>query len=338
MRMLRGRRAGPRLRARMKRAARLVLTHPLLVRAAASLTHRVAPIFTLHRFRDAEAGNGGHDPRILRANLAWLRANNFSLLSLTELLDRLAEGAPLKRTIAFTVDDGYADFARVAAPVFAEFDCPVTVFVTTGFLDGHQWFWWDRVAVALTALRREREALPMIEALKLIPEAEKLDRIGNLVQAMGAELPRKPPPRFAPIAWDDVRRLSRSGVTFGPHTVTHPVLSRTGDEQSRFEIVESWRRVRDEAGDGAVPVFCYPNGERGDFTAREESTVALEGMRAALSTSIGYASHRHFSVSHPMERFRLPRFSYSEDRLALIQVASGVERGKMALRAAIGRS
>jgi hypothetical protein len=169
-----------------------------------------------------------------------------------------------------------------------------------------------------------------------MPEGQKPVRVGHPIQAMCVEFPPRPPPRFAPIAWDDVRRLSRCGVTFGPHTVTHPVLSRTGDEQSRFEIVESWRRVRDEAGDGAVPVFCYPNGERGDFTAREESTVALNGMRAALSTSIGYASHRHFSVSRPMERFRLPRFSYSEASLAFIQVASGVERAKMALRAAIG--
>ena len=115
--------------ARMKRIVRLVLTHPSLVRAAFSLRQRIAPVFTLHRFRDLEVGNAGHDPQLLRNNLSWLRANNCSLLSLTELLDRLAEGAPLKRGVAFTVDDGYADFARVAAPIFAEVDgCPVTVF------------------------------------------------------------------------------------------------------------------------------------------------------------------------------------------------------------------
>src|ERR1700722_6235165 len=116
----------------MKRIARLVLTPPSFVRAAFSLRQRIAPIFTLHRFRDVEIGNPGHDPQLLRDNLSWLRANNCSLLSLTELLDRLAEGAPLKRVVAFTVDDGYAEFARIAAPIFAEFDCPVTVFLTPG--------------------------------------------------------------------------------------------------------------------------------------------------------------------------------------------------------------
>jgi peptidoglycan/xylan/chitin deacetylase (PgdA/CDA1 family) len=318
----------------MNRAASFVLTHPSFLRAAFALSRRAAPIFMFHRFADAEAGNEGHDPQVLRANLSWLRSNNCSMLPVTELLDRLAAGESTERAVAFTVDDGYADFARVAAPVFAEFDCPVTVFLTTGFLDGHHWMWWDQVAVALTALRRDGEIPSMTEALKLIPESERQERIGQLIQDSGVEMPPTPTPAFAPLAWDDVRRLSRAGVTFGPHSVTHPVFSRTGDEQSRFEIVESWRRVRAEAGDGAVPVFCYPNGGPADFGAREESTIAGEGMQAALTTMSGYVSRRDFSVDQPSRRFKLRRCGYSDDPLAFKQVATGIERAKGAVRAA----
>jgi peptidoglycan/xylan/chitin deacetylase (PgdA/CDA1 family) len=321
----------------MKRAARLVLTHPFLVRAALSLVPDVAPIFMLHRFRDPEIGNSGHDPEALRVNLAWLRSRKFTILPLAELLQRLEEGVPVKRAIAFTVDDGYADFGRVAAPVFAEFDCPVTVYLTTGFLDGQLWLWWDKVALALVAMQRESEVRPMVEALKLVPEAEKLDRISALVQESGVQLPLVPPPRFAPLAWDDVRRLSRSGVTFGPHSVTHPTLSRTGAEQLHFEISESWRRVRAEAGAGAVPVFCYPNGDSTDFQAREENAVAACGMRAALSACSGYTSHRDFGAGRPSARFRLSRFGYTGDPSLFIQVASGIEWAKESVRAVIGK-
>jgi len=322
----------------MKRAARLVLTHPILVRAALSLMPGVAPILMFHRFHDPEAGNdGGHDPQILRANLAWLRSRKFSILSIAELVDRLEEGAPVKRTIAFTVDDGYADFGRVAAPVFAEFDCPVTLYLTTGFLDGQLWLWWDKVNLALTALRRESEVGPMVEALKLVPEAEKLKRIDALVKESGLDLPHTPPPRFAPIAWDDVRRLSRTGVTFGPHSVTHPTLSQTGPEQLQFEISESWRRVRAEAGAAAVPIFCYPNGDASDFQTREENAVAANGMRAALSARPGYPSRRDFAAGYPSARFRLPRFGYTAERSLFIQVASGIEWAKETVRAAIGK-
>jgi hypothetical protein len=171
-----------------------------------------------------------------------------------------------------------------------------------------------------------------------LPEQEKLKRIDQLVQESGTTLPPTPPPNLSPMSWDDVRRLSRSGVTFGPHSITHPVLSRTGPEQSQFEIAESWRRVRDEAGDAAVPVFCYPHGNAGDFDAREVDAIAANGMRAALSSRPGYASRRDFSVSRGSARFRLPRFPYSNDRLSFIQVASGIERAKAAIRASIGLS
>lgn len=322
----------------MKKLARRFLTHPILVRAAFSLASRAAPIFMCHRFSDVELGVAGHDPKVLRANLAWLRSNGFSLLSLSELLDRLAAGAPVNRAVAFTVDDGYADFARVAAPVFAEFDCPVTVFLATGFLDTRGWMWWDQLSFALTALHRQPELSSLISAMNQLPEHEKLKRIGQLVQESGTTLPPTPPPNLSPMSWDEVRRLSHSGVTFGPHSVTHPVLSRTGPEQSQFEIAESWRRVRDEAGYAAVPVFCYPNGVTGDFDAREEDAIAASGMRAALSTRPGYASRRDFSVSRRSARFRLPRFPYSSDQLSFIQVASGIERAKAAIRASIGLS
>ncbi len=321
----------------MKRSTRLVLTHPFLVRAALSLMPGVAPILMFHRFRDAEVGNGGHDPQALRVHLAWLRAQKFSLLSVTELLDRLAEGAPIRRAIAFTVDDGYADFGRVAAPIFAEFDCPVTVFLPTGFLDGQVWLWWDKVTLALTAMGRERDVKPTVDALKLIPIAEKLDRVDALVKESGLDLPQRPPPQCAPLAWDEVRRLSRSGVTFGPHTVTHPTLSRTGNEQLDFEIAESWRRVRTEAGAAAVPVFCYPNGDSTDFNRREEHAVAAHGLRAGLSARPGYASRRDFASGRPSARFALPRFGYTEDPGLFVQVATGIEWAKGAVRAAIGK-
>ena len=55
------------------------------------------------------------------------------------------DGPPLNRAVAFTIDDGYVEQATVAAPVFAEFDCPVTTFVTSGFLDRALWFWWDQI-------------------------------------------------------------------------------------------------------------------------------------------------------------------------------------------------
>lgn len=320
----------------MKIVARRVLTHRYAVRLALSVWTRSAPILMCHRFGDEAIGTRGHNAQVLRANLAWLRANKCPLLSLTELLNRLEAGAPVDRAVAFTVDDGYADFAHVAAPIFAEFDCPVTVFLATGFLDHLQWMWWDQLAVALTLLRRDAELAALTSALNRMPELTKSERINGLLAEAGVTLPPVPPAQFSPLTWSDVRRLAGNGFTFGPHSVSHPVLSRTGAEQSRFEIAESWRRVSAEAGDAAVPVFCYPSGDRGDFGVREQEAVAELGLRAAVSTRPGYASPREFSGDDRSARFRLPRLSYSDDHMTFVQVASRVERAKLAIRSMFG--
>ena len=100
----------------------------------------------LHRFDDPETGSVGHDPAELRQTLGFLRRRGYELVELGELFRRLHEDErPGDLGVAFTLDDGYADQVRVAGPVFAEFDCPATVFVATGFLDQKLWFWWDRI-------------------------------------------------------------------------------------------------------------------------------------------------------------------------------------------------
>src|SRR5947199_34779 len=118
-----------------------VMGAEILAPALRTLGRRLLSIFTLHRFTDPDLGVVGHDPALLRYHLAYLRRHHYRLFSLTDVVRQIENGgtggwggrAP---AVAFSVDDGYAGYARIAAPIFAEYDCPVTLFVTTGFLDG----------------------------------------------------------------------------------------------------------------------------------------------------------------------------------------------------------
>ena len=38
--------------------------------------------------------------------------------------------------------------------------------------------------------------------------------------------------------WDELRELTRDGVTIAPHTHTHPALGNISPEQVRFEVSE----------------------------------------------------------------------------------------------------
>ena len=319
---------------------------PVLLPGIEQTTRGTAALLTLHRF--SSFGRPGHDAGLLARNLEWLRRRRYRIVPLLDLIrDARAGIAPRERTVAFTVDDGYSDFAEVAAPVFARFDCPVTVFLITGFLDGGTWMWWDRVRFATenTALtrgtvqvgsnvidfsltddpRQRRDlARDIVPRLKVLPDRERESTQKTLEDRLEVTVPTVPPPEFGPMSWDQARALASSGVTFGPHSISHPILARTDDARSRVEITGSWARLREEVP-GAIPVFCWPNGDETSFGPREQRVAEEIGMLGALSTIPGAFSPSCFGGERA---YALPRYSYPNDHTDFIQIASGLERLK----------
>ena len=338
-----------------RRAVRALLSSAASGSLCWPLLRGRATILMLHRFRMPDHGVEGHDPALLRRVLATLHREGYAFRPIDELLADLLAGRTARApAVAFTIDDGYLDQAEVAAPAFAEFGCPVTTFVTSGFLDRDLWFWWDRIDHVLRSTKRrslrvavgerqtrlewsdERERLRVqsafTEACKMVPDEMKLAAVDALAAAADVPLPATPPARYAPMSWADLRRCEDSGMTFGPHTVTHPVLSRTSDEQSHHELTESWRRLCEEAR-RPVPFFCYPNGRAVDFGAREIRTLLAMGMAGAVVGEPGYpwADRLHTDET---ARFRIPRFAYPESEDDCRQLAAGVERLKQIVRRA----
>ena len=338
---------------RSKRLLLRALTSRPVRRVWKGLMSGRATVFMLHRFADPELGTSGHDPRLLRRALADLRRERYEILELRELFRRLAEGmsagAP---AVAFTMEDGYFDQASVAGDIFTAFDCPVTTFVTTGFLDGVLWFWWDRIEYIFAhtelptieveldggGLRYAREAAAGYTAAqsdftmrcKRVSEQAKLEGIERLAAAAEVEVPARPPLRYASMSWDHARALESRGMSFGPHTVTHPILSRTNDQQSQWEIATSWERLR-TCLRAPVPIFSYPNGQASDYGPREIRTLQALGLLGALVATPGYAGACEF-VRDADGPFRVRRFDYPDDVQLLAQVVSGLERFKEVLR------
>jgi peptidoglycan/xylan/chitin deacetylase (PgdA/CDA1 family) len=320
-----------------------------------TLTRGTATVLMLHRFTDRARGVTGHDPGRLAAFLETLRAMGCRTLPLGEVFGRLQQGEPFDPlTVAFTLDDGYLDQAEVAAPIFAEYDCPATIFVTTGFLDGDLWFWWDKIThVVETTARPEIELdlpggrrtcdvrtsdartttmLAFTEFCKALADADKHAAIAAFAHAAEVDVPGEPPPRYVPMSWDQLRRLEARGLSFGPHTVTHPVLARTDDDRARHEVAESWSRLQAEAR-APLPVFCYPNGQPGDFGDREIANLAAHGLTGAVTGIPGFADPRAVArVGGGL--YRVPRFAYDDDTPAILQYLNGFEHLKQRLRGA----
>jgi peptidoglycan/xylan/chitin deacetylase (PgdA/CDA1 family) len=334
----------------VKRVARRTIASRWLSHAWAPLIRDRVAFIMLHRFAEPEYGSFGHDREAFRGTLERLRRDGYAMLTVEDAVQRLVErrGFP-HRSVVFTMDDGYRGAIRQCEDLLLAYDCPLTVFLPTGFIDGSCWLWWDQIEFVCLASGRptldvpwhgsvfrlqlgDRAAtisslLEISEWCKTLPDDEKWRFIGRLAQAAQVEIPTVAPPQYAPLSWAEARALEANGViSFGPHTVTHPMLPRTSDSASEWEITESWRRVQQEL-EHPVPVFAYPNGAHGH---REIDLLMRLGLHGAVTTRGDYAAPAT-AAGGPEGRFEIPRFGYPEAPDPVVNIVSGFKSIELAL-------
>ena len=311
---------------------------PLVQRVVERMTPQTTTVFLCHRFDVDVPGQRSHSSATLVAVLEWLRRRRHRLVSIDQVVAaRRGMAAPLGRAVAFTVDDGYEDQAEIAS-VFARFECPVSVFLTTGFVDGVVVPWWDQLAEILDRapagveaewpdgpvhVRADDPRRPTLRALeercKEWPPEVRDAAVATLAAAAATDVPSTPGANGRPLAWDRARELERSGlVAFGPHTVTHPVLRVLDDESAAAEIGGSWRRVQDELA-APLPVFCYPNGRATDFGERDVGLVRAAGCVGAVTGEVEYADRG------TADAYRIARVPFPADVSGATRWVSGFE-------------
>jgi len=309
------------------------------------------PIFMLHRTYPDATPHKKQTPSYLRACLDYLRKNGYHFISVTDILLSIKNNTALpKKSIAFTIDDGFIDQAALAAPVFLDFRCPVTIFLITGFLDGELWPWFSKVEYLIknasinrlqlqlngidlvypltTDSEKKRACRQLLAYIKQQPWTQVDTILANISTVTNVPLPEQAPEDSRPMSWATARELEHAGISFGPHTRTHHILSRVSDEQSREEINHSWARLKAELKN-PTPVFCYPNGEKEDFGEREIDFIKTTEMLGAISTiPMQYSSK--FNEADVI--YKLPRYSLPNDFNIFKMYSSWIEFAKDRLR------
>jgi len=285
----------------LKSAAATAFHHAGGLAAVRWLRRQGLRILMYHRFSDHAA---------LARQCAHIR-RHYQPVSMATVSEWLHAGRSLPPyALAVTVDDGYGDFQEAGYPVFAGYEIPVTVFLVTDFLDGKSWLWFDRVVYAFRQAKVSAASIEMpgrnalhfkLEseasrraagqhvadlAVALSP-ADRGELAGALPRLLKVEMPEQAPPEYRPLSWDAVRLLAASGVEFGAHTKTHPILSALIDpEELREEIAGSKARIEAEL-DRPVLHFCYPNGKIRDIGPAAAEAVRAAGMRTAVTAEPG---------------------------------------------------
>lgn len=294
-----------------------------------------ATILTFHGLCE-DAGDPGildwslHLPVEVFRSVCSLLAADYRVISLTDLIEAQAKNQTLPdNSVVITFDDGYASNFELAYPILKRFDLHATVFVTTGFLDGEDPLWFQRVDLALGRTRKElldwqingkvvrlylgtrelrqQSLVALMPELKAMRASELRGEVERLEQALEVAAPgfRDLPAPMRPLTWDMVCDMSFSGhVDIGGHTHSHPILSRCDSAEMRHEIATCRNRIFAEIGD-LPAAFAYPNGKETDYNREALLLVREAGFRAACTMING-------RVDEGSSLFQLPRYGSPE--------------------------
>jgi peptidoglycan/xylan/chitin deacetylase (PgdA/CDA1 family) len=258
---------------------------------------------------------------VFRAQMEYL-AKNFRIVSLDEFsqggLSRKGKGYFL----ALTFDDGYRDNYLCAFPVLRRLGLPATIFLTTGFIDSGQLPWYDRVCLALKRTTQSRYSLrglggPEGDLRNLQGRLEAIEQVRRWLRNLSEEsraggldelfrILLVDPPLTIPdvmLSWDQIREMAKSGIRFGAHTITHPVLAKLSEKRLEEEIAGS-KKVIEERLQVPVRHFAYPFGQLAEIGDPAKAAVERAGFETAATTVWGY----NRSDDNPFELKRFTPF------------------------------
>jgi peptidoglycan/xylan/chitin deacetylase (PgdA/CDA1 family) len=183
------------------------------------------------------------------------------------------------RRVLVTFDDGYRDAFEVAFPVLRRAGVHAAFFIVTGFLDAPRMSWWDELAW----MGAGAEATAAYKRLGDGETEPFLDRMGERT-GRG----RAPAATDIWLTWEMAREMRDAGMSFGGHSVSHPVLSRLPAERQREEIRGCAERLEAELG-VVMRAFSYPVGAPDAFDATTMRLVREAGCEVAFAFAGGYA-------------------------------------------------
>lgn len=316
-----------------------LLAHTLDATGCARVLRAARPwngilIWNYHRIGDA-AGSM-FDPHLFSATaedfdrqVAFLK-QNFDVIGLNDLEQTINQ--PRGQFVMLTFDDGYRDNFELAFPILKSHSVPATFFIATGFVDRPRMPVWDELAWMLRTT-----SVKTLAANEWLPTSVSLSdqpfrRLLAVYKSLGTELTEmylefladslgtgRCPISLASeqwMTWDMLREMQAGGMTFGGHTVNHPILANSTADQQDWEVGECQRRLVDELG-GPIEAFSYPNGKRGDFNEFTRAALRSHGYRWAFSYSGGYCHSGH------ADHFDLPRTAVETDiDLSLFRAAA----------------
>ncbi|HEY7420131.1 MAG TPA: polysaccharide deacetylase family protein [Ktedonobacteraceae bacterium] len=211
--------------------------------------------------------------------------------------------------LVLTFDDGYLDNYLYAWKLACQLCIPITIFLIPGYVESGAYFWWladDYLAVHTSAetvtangktfcLEKDTERKALAQFIDqrtryVTSVAEREQFLCSIQERLGTPLPSRQQCGLSdmslPLNWDEIHEMARSGwVSFGAHTMHHPVLAYLSDtEELQYEVSQCREILQQQLGK-PIRCFCYPVGHTEHIGVHTVEAVKQAGYDWALTTS-----------------------------------------------------
>ena len=224
-------------------------------------------------------------------------------IALKDVIMHVEQGTPLPaNSVAVTFDDGFADTYRYAFPILRRYQIPATIFVSTGYVESGEPFWFELASYLVYSVSpqslevhngirlptgnswtdRTTSLRWLHGMLKDLPNTERLKILDTWTRRHSTELSHGASSHSRPISWPQIREMAASGIAFGSHTVTHPNLTRVTDEELNRELCESKHVLQSELQQ-SIETIAYPIGTPTAFNAKVISMARKHRFKLGLT-------------------------------------------------------
>jgi peptidoglycan/xylan/chitin deacetylase (PgdA/CDA1 family) len=246
----------------------------------------------------------------LRRRMQLLVQERCNVLPLSEAVDRLQSRSLPPRAVTITFDDGLQDFYSVAYPIIESFGFPVTLYLSTYYVEynrpvfdvmcsyllwkgrARQSLHWPEVLPAPLALdaagREAGSGLIREVASSRNLSAQEKDRIlAELAERLGIDYEDLCRRRVLHLVTpEEARALAARGVDLEYHTHRHRVYQ---DREQMFAELRDNRSRLESYTSHPPQHFCYPSGL---YLPQHVEYLAAYGMRSATTCLPGMCTAR----------------------------------------------
>jgi peptidoglycan/xylan/chitin deacetylase (PgdA/CDA1 family) len=276
----------------------------------------------------------------LRRHLLYLR-HHYRTLYIDEALEELYIPSQKKEVrdqrppLVLTFDDGYNDNYLHAFVLACELQAPISIFLIPGYAESSDYFWWQegkrlvrRAEVTEVTLEGrtyhlnqsgERDILTQAIDARLRYATSVTEReafLGTMRKALAVPSSITVEEEATlPLTWAEIGKMAESGwVSFGAHTMHHPVLAHLADPAEVRSEVGECRKVLEQQLGYPVRTFAYPIGKLKD--------IGEEGLRAVQEAGYDWAVTTMNGTNTPQsDPYQLRRVSGDVSRHWLVMAA-----------------